>query len=104
MLSKLADVYDVIIVDSPPTGGLSDAMLLATQVDQVVFVVKANSTPVAKVKAAIALLKNANAPLAGIVVNQVPTTDSSLSYYYGPGSYYNDSIQKEAETGDTVGA
>jgi succinoglycan biosynthesis transport protein ExoP len=101
-VSKLAEVYDVIIFDSPPTGGLSDAMLLATQVDQVAFVVKANSTPVAKVRASIELLKNANAPLTGVVVNRVPPSDSSFSYYYGRGSYYDDSIQKEAETGGTT--
>lgn len=96
MLNKLSDVYDVIVIDSPPNGGLSDAMLLATHVDQVAYVVKANSTPVAKARASIDLLKRANAPLAGVMVNQVPASDSSFSYYYGRG-YYNESVQKEAE-------
>ncbi|MBX2847018.1 MAG: polysaccharide biosynthesis tyrosine autokinase [Acidiferrobacterales bacterium] len=96
MLNKLADVYDVIVIDSPPSGGLSDAMLLATQVDQVAYVVKANATPVAKIRSAIGSLKKANAPLAGVVVNQVPATDSAFSYYYGRG-YYDDSVQKGAE-------
>lgn len=95
-LNKLSEIYDVIILDSPPSGGLSDAKLLATQVDQVAYVVKANSTQVAKVRSAIQLLTKSNAPLAGVVVNQVPASDFAFSYYYGTG-YYNDSIQKEAE-------
>lgn len=95
-LNKLSEVYDVIVIDSPPSSGLSDAMLLATQVDQLAYVIKAGSTPVSKARAAIQSLKNANAPLAGVVVNQVPITDSSFSYYYGRG-YYDESVQQEVE-------
>ena len=101
-LNKLAEVYDVIILDSPPCGGLSDAMLLATQVDQIAYVVKANSTPVAKVRAAIQSLKKVDAPLAGVVVNRVPASDSAFSYYYGYG-YYKDSVQKEADNNAAAG-
>ncbi|MFT6032321.1 MAG: succinoglycan biosynthesis transport protein ExoP [Arenicella sp.] len=97
MLNKLAEVYDVIVIDSPPSGGLSDAMLIASQVDQVVYVVKANATPVSRARSSIELLKKGGAPLAGVVVNQVPASDSSFSYYYGRG-YYSEPIQKEAET------
>lgn len=96
MLNRLSEVYDVIVIDSPPSGGLSDAMLIATQVDQVAYVIKANSTPVAKARSAIKALEKANAPIAGVVVNQVPASDASFSYYYGRG-YYNESVQKEAE-------
>jgi len=63
MLNKLSKVYDVIVIDSPPSSGLSDAMLIATQVDQVAYVVKANSTPVSKIRASIQSLKGAAAPL-----------------------------------------
>lgn len=97
LLNKFSEVYDVIVIDSPPSGGLSDAMLLATQVDQVAYVVKAGTTPVNKARASIKALKSANAPLAGIVVNQVPASDSTFSYYYGRG-YYGDTLQHEAES------
>jgi len=97
MLNKLSEVYDVIVIDSPPSGGLSDAMLVSTQVDQVAYVIKANSTPVAKARSAIKALEKANAPIAGVVVNQVPASDTSFSYYYGRG-YYNDSVQNKTES------
>jgi len=95
ILNKLSQVYDVVIIDSPPNAGLSDAMLLSTQVDQVAYVVKAGATPVPKVRASIQSLKNSDAPLQGIVVNQVPASDSAFSYYYGTG-YYQDSIQQQS--------
>jgi capsular exopolysaccharide synthesis family protein len=97
MLNRLSEVYDVIVIDSPPSGGLSDAMLIATQVDQVAYVIKANSTPVAKARSAIKALEKANAPIAGVVVNQVPASDASFSYYYGRG-YYNESVQNNTES------
>lgn len=100
-LNKLSEVYDVIVIDSPPSSGLSDAMLLATQVDQLAYVVKAGSTPVAKARSAIQSLKNANAPLSGIVVNQVQVNDSSFSYYYGRG-YYSESLQQDADNGTSL--
>lgn len=101
ILNKLSEIYDVIIVDSPPSGGLSDSMLLGTQVDQVVYVVKANATPVAKVRSSIQALVKSGAPVSGVIVNQVPLSDSSFSYYYGRG-YYADSVQSEGAEGQKV--
>ncbi|MFT6101085.1 MAG: hypothetical protein ACJAYF_003647, partial [Arenicella sp.] len=37
------------------------------------------------------------APIAGVVVNQVPASDASFSYYYGRG-YYNESVQNNTES------
>lgn len=99
VLNRLSDVYDVIVIDSPPSGGLSDAVLLSTQVDQVTYVVKASSTPVAKVRASIQIMQKADAPLEGVIVNQVSATDSAYSYYYGRG-YYDESIQKQSDVSE----
>jgi len=94
VLNQLHQKYDVIILDSPPCAGLSDALLLSTHVDQVAYVVKASETPVAKIRAAINSLKNSQSPLAGVIVNLVPLNDISYNYYYGNG-YYSDTVQKQ---------
>ena len=94
VLNKLNEVYDVIILDSPPCAGISDALLLSTHVDQVAYVVKANETPVAKIRAGLTSLNNSNSPLAGVVVNLVPLSDVSYNYYYG-NEYYTDSVQNQ---------
>lgn len=96
VLDKLSEVYDVIVIDSPPSGGLSDAMLLSTYVDQIAYVIKANSTPVTKIRAAIQSMLKSGAPITGAVLNQVPLLDSSFSYYYGRG-YYAESLQYDAK-------
>ncbi len=100
VLNRLSEAYDVIVIDSPPSGGLSDAVLLSTQVDQVAYVVKANATPVAKIRATLKAIIKSGANLCGVVVNQVPASDSSFSYYYGRG-YYDDSLQNESSDDNT---
>ncbi len=97
VLNRLGEVYDVIILDSPPSGGLSDSMLISTQVDQIAYVIKANTTPVTKIRATLQSLAKFGAPLSGAIVNQVPMSDSSFSYYYGRG-YYADSVQAESNS------
>ncbi len=97
VLNKLGEVYDVIVIDSAPSGGLSDAMLLSTQVDQVAYVIKANSTPVAKIRAAMRSMMKSGAPITGAVVNQVPLMDSSFAYYYGRG-YYGEAVESDSKS------
>ena len=103
LLNKLNEIYDVIIIDSPPCGGLSDALLLSTHVDQIAYVVKAGVTPVTKIRAMLLSMKQAAAPLSGAIVNQVPASNSAFSYYYGYG-YYADSVQKQAEKKEAITA
>jgi len=82
LLAKLSDVYDVIVIDTPPSLGLSDTSLIASHVDQVVFVVKSGDTSVTKVRSSLMALKKANAPVSGVIVNQVISSDLEDSYYY----------------------
>ena len=93
LLNKLSEIYDVIIIDTPPSLGLSDTSLISSHVDQVVFVVKSADTSVAKVRASLAALKKANAPITGVVVNQVLPEDLNDSYYYDYG-YATENVAK----------
>ena len=87
LLNRLSEKYDVIVIDSPPCGGLSDSHLLASQVDDLVYVVKAGSTPVNRIRSTIQSLQQINAPIKGIVLNQADTSIAGYEYgYYG--AYY----------------
>src|SRR5262249_28647063 len=44
LLKKLAERFDRIILDSPPIAAVADAVVLSTQVDGVVLVLKAGQT------------------------------------------------------------
>ncbi len=83
-LKRLSDTYDVIVIDSPPSAGLSDAHLLAAHVDELIYVVKAGETAVSRIRACIQSLRENNAPLKGVVLNQADCELSGYGYsYYG---------------------
>ena len=85
LLESLEGKYDRIIVDSAPVQAVSDALILSTLAKAVIFVVKADATNSHIVKASFSRLHKINAPIAGVVLNQVDI-DKSGKYY---GNYYH---------------
>jgi uncharacterized protein involved in exopolysaccharide biosynthesis/Mrp family chromosome partitioning ATPase len=71
MLEALKSRYRHIIIDSPPAEMISDALLLAQHSDAVIYVVKADSTPISQVQRGIAMLQQSHVPVFGTVLNQV---------------------------------
>lgn len=94
LLEELADRYDRIIIDSPPVQLVSDALVLASYSSTVIFVVKVDATPIPVITKCIAQFQNNKAPLAGVVLNQMPLRKrgrygySNYGYYQGGGNYY----------------
>ncbi|MBI96375.1 hypothetical protein CL656_04450 [bacterium] len=84
LLDELKKVYDVILLDSPPLLAVTDTLVSMKFVDQFFLVVRAMKTDKLGLKRSIELLKQANAPISGIVLNAVDETTS-----YGGGYYYN---------------
>jgi len=81
--------YDVVILDSPPYGVVSDALILAGLVDGVVFVSRPGVTHRHALRNTVEEFSQANAPLLGVVVNDVNFGRSSVlsnyDYHYGHG-------------------
>jgi capsular exopolysaccharide synthesis family protein len=77
--------YDRIVIDSAPVLAVSDTLLLAGKVQSVVLVVKGCKTSRRIAEHGVQLLKNANAPLDGIILNQLPKRSLSGYYYFGYG-------------------
>jgi len=71
LLEVVKGRYDRIIIDSPPSQAVSDAAVLSTLADAVIYVVKSDSTLIPHVEKGISQLQNSNAPLAGVVLNHV---------------------------------
>lgn len=88
LLRDLAGQYDRIIIDSPPALAVSDTRMLASLVDQVIYLVRWNRTPREAVRTGLRILRDSAAPLAGIVLSQV-NTNRHARYGYGDyGQYY----------------
>lgn len=81
-LTKLKEVYDYIIIDSPPVLAVTDATVLSTIVDGVVVVVRSQKVKRAQVVKAVGELKRIKANILGCVINDVKIGKSKY-YYYG---------------------
>ena len=80
ILDKLKEKYDVIILDSPPVQGLTDALILTRLTDVVLIVASCKKTSIELLENTKQALENVNANIAGVVLNQVEQKESK--YYY----------------------
>ena len=90
-LKFLRERFDRIVIDSAPVQAVSDALILASNADSVIYVVKADSTSATQAQKGIASVVGSNEPLTGIVLNQFDVKKSSSYYgdkYYQYGNYY----------------
>ena len=86
VMSILKDKYERIIIDSPPTLAVSDALILSKQSDSVIYVVRSESTKKAVVKKGLSRLIEIEAKIDGIVLNRVNIKkggEDSYDEYYG---------------------
>jgi succinoglycan biosynthesis transport protein ExoP len=94
VLRELAEVYDFIILDSPPTMGISDVQVLSTMGDAVAMVVALDTVAKQHLIASIHLLRRANANILGTVLNKLESRGGAYgylsSYYYTYYSNYTD--------------
>ena len=97
LIEELKKRYDRIIIDSPPVSLVSDAVLLSSFVDAVIYVVKSDSTNSKIVNASIQKLRHVNAHILGVVVNNVDIKKMSKYYGYGYGKYYGDGYYSYGE-------
>jgi Mrp family chromosome partitioning ATPase len=65
------DLYNLVIVDSPPVNILTDAALLGTHADGVVLVARAGSTDASALTYAVEQLGHVRAPVLGVVLNDI---------------------------------
>lgn len=90
LLDLLEKRFDIILIDTPPSVALSDAVTLSRHVDGVLLVVKEQSVSRAVVKQTIDLMKAVDANMLGVVLNNVDLQrgGSKYKYYYAYRDYY----------------
>ena len=89
VMEKLKEAFDVVLIDSPPVGLVSDAFVLTQLANEVIYVVKADSTPYQMARAGLKRLALASAPILGVVLNQLDLERAEKYYgeYSGYGRY-----------------
>lgn len=87
LIRRLSDMYDMVVLDTPPLMAVSDALVLMRDVDRTLFLVRWEKTRRETVLAGIKQALEAGANLAGTVLTQV-NVKKHASYDYGDSGYY----------------
>jgi succinoglycan biosynthesis transport protein ExoP len=94
ILGQLSEQYDHIIVDTPPTLSVTDAVVLSPRADAVVLVIRSGQTTKQALRRARDILAQVNAKVVGVLLNAVDLSSPDYYYYYEYqgkyASYYRD--------------
>lgn len=82
LLAELRDQYDHVIVDTPPTLSVTDAVVLSTRADAVVLVIRSAQTTKPALRRSRDILAQVNARVAGVLLNAVNLDSADYYYYY----------------------
>ena len=86
-IAALREVSDYMVIDCPPVIAVTDACVLARKADGVFLVLDADQVRPEMAKKAKELLVNAQASIAGVILNraEIEAEHSYYYYYYGHG-------------------
>jgi len=88
MIAELKQRYDFIFFDSPPILGVSDASVLASEVDLVIQVIQYRRYPQPMNIRAKQMIEKVGGNFVGIVLNNINMSQDESYYYYS--GYYHD--------------
>lgn len=88
VISELESRYDRIVIDCAPTQAVSDSLVLSQHANAVIYVIKSDATAVPLAQKGVGQLLQNNAPVTGVVLNQVDIKKAQ-KYGYSYGGYYD---------------
>jgi len=100
VLATLGQDFDVLLLDSPPVMGVSDASVMAGVVDRVLLVIDYKKYPKRLANRARRNLENVGGEMLGTVINNLSVQRGDYYYYgygYGKGYHYYYSARSEEE-------
>lgn len=86
LFDRISQMFDMVIVDGPPLLSVSDAAIIARDVDGAILVVRHGKTTKEQLRQAAARLTQVDANLFGVTVNMTPRrggNDYGYGYPYG---------------------
>ena len=82
LIGELKGRYDIVFLDSPPMLGVSDASVLASEVDQTIIVVQHRRFPRAMLTRVKQAIVGVGGSVLGVVLNNVDLKHDQNYYYY----------------------
>jgi polysaccharide biosynthesis transport protein len=96
ILKRCEEIYDYVVIDSPPILSVTDGVILARQADAVVLVVRHGKSSKHVVRRARDILLRSGAGITGIVLNAVDLNSPEYYGYYGYSGYSYASVDSES--------
>ena len=93
LVKNLKARYDYVFFDSPPIMGVTDASILASEVDGVLLVVQYRKYPRIISSRAKRMIENVGGNILGVVLNNINILRDDYYYYYH--SYYSHYYQSD---------
>ncbi len=82
VLEELRGHYDHIVVDTPPTLSVTDAVVLSPRADAIVLVIRSGQTTKQALRRSRDILTQVNAKVSGVLLNAVDLSSPDYYYYY----------------------
>lgn len=82
LIEQVGRQFDVVLYDTPPILGVSDAAVMAREVGFSIFVIQHRRYPRNMARRAVQVVQNAGGKLLGVVVNNVQLGHDESYYYY----------------------
>jgi polysaccharide biosynthesis transport protein len=95
LITELKQRYDYVFFDSPPIMGVSDASILASEVDLTLQVIQYRRYPQPMNIRAKQMIEKVGGNLMGIVLNNINMSQDESYYYYS--GYYHEYYSKNGE-------
>ena len=93
-IENMKEVYDLVILDAPPVGLVTDGVVLSTIVDGTILICSVGQANIEATQRSKKLLDKVNANILGVVLNKIPTNGTGYYKYhynnYYDYSYYDD--------------
>ena len=101
VLDALREQYDHIVIDTPPTLAVTDAVVMATRADAVILVIRAGGTTKHALRQARDILLQVNARISGVLLNAVNLGSPDYYSYYGQmGKFARSYYREDYKDGD----
>lgn len=88
LIPALKDVFDYVIVDTPPLGQVIDCAIMAPQLDGTIIVMDTTNNSYKMEKRMVAQLEKSGGKILGVILNRVSFEDRGR--YYGKDYAYGD--------------
>jgi succinoglycan biosynthesis transport protein ExoP len=82
VLARLCEQYDHIVIDTPPSLSVTDAVVLSPRADAVVLVIRSGQTTKQALRRSRDILTQVNAKVVGVLLNAVDLSSPDYYYYY----------------------